>query len=286
MPDDFAPPLWLGCLALGVLGLGVAVWSAVYWRFMRGSAPLARRRLRRPPWGWEGAILAGLYLFSAVFAALSAGPAPADEAEPIAMDLELVASQLAIMTLFSATALALIVARHRPRKLTLRDFGLGWGATRTAGDIATGVAAAAAMLPLVYAVNLAMVLITGDRTPHPAIESLMGDPTGHTLLATAILAVVAAPLFEEFAFRVLLQGGLQRVAGKHAWWPVAASAVAFGLAHAGHGVAPVAIVVLALGLGYVYRQTHSFAAVVAMHMAFNSVSLSVAYAALRAGAEL
>lgn len=284
MPENFVPPLWLAWLGLGVLAASITAWGVVWWRAVHGVPALARRRLRRPPWAWEGAVLAAFYLLNAVAALLL--QADADPAEPLPIGPEAIASQVLLMLLFSGSALVLVVSRHGDRRLTLRDFGLGWGAELTLRDLGVGVFAAAAMLPIVYGVNVALVLLTQNDTPHPAIDSLMSDPSSWTLGATAFLAVVAAPLFEEFAFRVLLQGGLQRVAGKQAWWPVAASAVVFGLAHANHGVAPVAIVVLALGIGYVYRQTHSFAAVVAMHAAFNAASLAVAFAAVQAGVEL
>ena len=38
-----------------------------------------------------------------------------------------------------------------------------------------------------------------------------------------------------------------------------------------------------MGLGYVYRQTHRFVPIVAMHMAFNALGLAVAIASAGQG---
>ena len=138
--------------------------------------------------------------------------------------------------------------------------------------------ACAAMLVPVYAVQIVLVMVVGLPSSHPTVEQLMANPSLETIAAAALMAVVIAPLFEELAFRVLLQGWLERIGGRRAWWPVIVSAVLFALAHSGQGWAPVPLAVLAVGIGYVYRQTHRLVPIVAMHMAFNALGLAVALA--------
>jgi membrane protease YdiL (CAAX protease family) len=54
------------------------------------------------------------------------------------------------------------------------------------------------------------------------------------------------------------------------WAPILISGVAFGLAHYGHGVAPVPLILLGVILGYVYRQTHRIVPCIVCHAAFNA----------------
>lgn len=61
----------------------------------------------------------------------------------------------------------------------------------------------------------------------------------------------------------------------HGWTPILASAVVFGLAHVGHGVAPVPLVFLGIVLGYLYQRTHRIAPSIAAHMLFNAYSLTL-----------
>jgi len=49
--------------------------------------------------------------------------------------------------------------------------------------------------------------------------------------------------------------------------------VAFGLAHLGHGVAPIPLVLLGLVLGYVYQRTHRIVPCIVAHMLFNAYSM-------------
>jgi len=141
------------------------------------------------------------------------------------------------------------------------------------------------------------------------------------LLLGFAMAVIAAPLFEEFTFRGLLQGWLERhedeilgfaaterqpheslpetgIANEsndahefnettntarpvqgwipglpHGWTPILVSGVTFGLAHIGHGVAPISLVLFGIVLGYLYQRTHRLVPSITAHMLFNSYSL-------------
>jgi membrane protease YdiL (CAAX protease family) len=127
---------------------------------------------------------------------------------------------------------------------------------------------------------------------------------GIVLLATGIVA----PLVEEFLFRGLMQGMMEyidsfrrkspepqsdpraekAVAGSdrkpyrssESWrpwgvWPVVASSFLFAMAHVGQGAAPIPLFFLALGLGWLYRQTGSLVAPFVVHCVLNLMTLGV-----------
>jgi membrane protease YdiL (CAAX protease family) len=61
------------------------------------------------------------------------------------------------------------------------------------------------------------------------------------------------------------------------WLPIAISAVLFASAHAGTWPDPVPLFMLALVLGYVYRQTHRLWPSVVLHMIFNGLALAMVW---------
>jgi membrane protease YdiL (CAAX protease family) len=80
------------------------------------------------------------------------------------------------------------------------------------------------------------------------------------------LAIVAAPIFEEFIFRGLIFGGLRRSFGV---WPAAISSAAiFALMHPPVSVLPVFVLGLATAL--VYERTRSLLAPMLAHAAYNA----------------
>jgi membrane protease YdiL (CAAX protease family) len=56
-------------------------------------------------------------------------------------------------------------------------------------------------------------------------------------------------------------------------WPIFASALAFSFVHMGSG--PIPLFLLALGLGYLYRQTHRILPCIMVHVMLNACSLAV-----------
>ena len=62
---------------------------------------------------------------------------------------------------------------------------------------------------------------------------------------------------------------------KFAYWPIFVSALLFALAHWGHGLAPIPLFILALGLGYLFRQTGSLIACITVHFLLNFYSMLV-----------
>jgi membrane protease YdiL (CAAX protease family) len=81
------------------------------------------------------------------------------------------------------------------------------------------------------------------------------------------LAVVAAPLFEEFIFRGLIFGGLRRSFG--VWPATLASAAVFAIVHPAFSFVPV--FVMGVCAAQVYERTRSLLAPMLVHAAYNAV---------------
>lgn len=59
------------------------------------------------------------------------------------------------------------------------------------------------------------------------------------------------------------------------WWPIFVSAFLFGIAHLGQGPAPFSLFFFSLGLGFLYRQTHSIVPCITVHFILNAMTLSI-----------
>jgi membrane protease YdiL (CAAX protease family) len=101
------------------------------------------------------------------------------------------------------------------------------------------------------------------------LDSAMREGKSYTSLGlwTLPLALIAAPLFEEFIFRGLIFGGLRRSFGV---WPAAlASAAVFAIVHPAFSILPV--FVLGVCAALVYDRTRSLLAPMIVHAVYNAV---------------
>ena len=71
------------------------------------------------------------------------------------------------------------------------------------------------------------------------------------------------------------QNEVDTVQPKFAYWPILVSSLCFALVHWGQGLAPIPLFVLALGLGYLFRQTGSLIACITVHFLLNFYSMFV-----------
>lgn len=189
---------------------------------------------------------------------------------------------------------------------TRHDLGLPCGVMQLLKDIGAGIAAFAACLAPIYLLLFALNTMFPNDQGHPLIHELMANHSPAMMLAAAFTAVVAAPLYEETAFRLVLQGWLERrqmlvgraetaridapadasphsgstteplgmhFEGVHAakpnWLPIAISGTLFGLAHTGQGLSPAPLILLGVLLGYIYQRTHRVVPCIVCHMLFN-----------------
>jgi membrane protease YdiL (CAAX protease family) len=135
--------------------------------------------------------------------------------------------------------------------------------TLAAGVLVTGLAAAAALEPLLHGARSQG--LTPRRFPGGA-EASIG------LALTAIVIVGVAPFAEELFFRGALTGALARPLG--AFTPLASGAI-FGAAHLELRAFP-ALFVLGVLLGWLYMRTRSLLPGVAVHAANNLLALLAA----------
>jgi membrane protease YdiL (CAAX protease family) len=174
------------------------------------------------------------------------------------------------------------------------DLGLPTSWRQFRRDALIGAAAFAASLFPLYALMMLLTNLMQPTEGHPLIEQYVANPSLPLMAAAAMAAVVAAPIAEEIAFRMVFQGWLERIAVQQraalpcsdelaaprqfdqpplGWLPIAVSSVVFGLAHWGQGVAPIPLILLGAVLGYVYQRTHRLAPGIVCHSLFNGLTL-------------
>ncbi len=276
--ETFIPPNWLVYLFAAMALFGIAAWFVAIVRLASGKPPIAYEERSKVPWGWSGSALAALILLNTI-ASLVSKASSNEEPSPTLIDYEIVVGMGSLYLLL----IVFVVAWHRNASCAKwSDFGFPVSADQFARHVILGTAMAAAALIPVYIVQSLLVLAFGMPSSHPLVEQLVGNSTLEVLIPAILLAVVIAPLFEEFAFRVMLQSSLEKVAKTDSYWPIVASSFLFAIVHQGQGYAPIPLFVLACFFGYLYRQTHSLVPCVVAHMVFNGLSVVVAYAAATA----
>jgi membrane protease YdiL (CAAX protease family) len=266
---------WLGALSLALLVGSGLVWAAVVRRLVAGKPPVEFERRYPAPWsGLDVVVLAlGIVFFEVVAAAFVGGTAGEPSHGISAASL---AAQSAARLAWLVFALAYLVAA---RGAYLDD--LGFDTSRLRFDARLGGLAFLAALVPVFAVQWFFVFVLDMPSKHPLVVTVEGHPSVATMVLATFLAVVVAPLFEEFVFRVLLQGWLEnqqvqireRRAGggdqKPGFAPIVIASVVFAGMHMGYGPDPFALFVLSLVLGYVYRQTHRIFPSLVLHACVN-----------------
>src|SRR5690606_3252982 len=95
------------------------------------------------------------------------------------------------------------------------DLGLPANREQLKEDIWLGtVACLAALLPI-YMIQIALTLLLQPESGHPMVEELQRSHTPAMMVVGVLMVVVAAPVFEEFSFRLLLQGWLEKWEDQH-----------------------------------------------------------------------
>ncbi len=122
---------------------------------------------------------------------------------------------------------------------------------------------------------------------HPLLDILKEPQSLQVILAMGLSSTLVAPLAEEFFFRGLFQGFLERVSRGRSQggpaeidvlpsaprlWPMVAASLLFASVHFGQGPGPISLFFFSLGIGYLYRQTGSIWPGIIVHMALNGLS--------------
>lgn len=259
--------------ALVLAACGIAASLAVVWviaRRARHGLPAVSPR-PHPPVTWTGidvAIAVATYLWLQLLAGASL---PADASLHVRL-----AAGAAAMLAATVAIVGLLLRRGATRA------SLGFGPVRLRDDMGLAVAALAVLLAPLLAVAAGLDRIVPYR--HALVDFLAAhrDPLAIGLVAFA--AVVAAPIAEEFLFRRVLQGWLERREPEWGWRPaIVLSSLAFAAAHVGQGLAWVPLFFFGLVAGYLARQTGSIVPGIVMHSLFNAVSVVLVLAQTGAG---
>lgn len=237
-----------------------SLWAigGVVARLRRGEPAVSPRP--HAPVPWAGVDVATVVYLSICCQFLSSAllPSPATMADKLAGG---------VLGMATATSLAAAWLLYRQAPASALGFGLG--------SLAADLRLAAAALALILAPLLAVAGILDRLVPyeHPIIDFLARHRDLPSLILVGVAAVIVAPVAEEFFFRRVLQGWLEK-----AWGAIPAvgiSAVLFGLAHVGQGLAWVPLVVFGAVAGYLARQTGSIVPGIALHALFNAASLAL-----------
>ncbi|MCA9138841.1 MAG: CPBP family intramembrane metalloprotease [Planctomycetales bacterium] len=221
-------------------------------------------------------------------------PASADVADQVASDPEADAKKLGsqIKVHFAANVTAFL--------LTLIFIRLVHGASLmhltllpTLSDLRRGVFATAWILPPVLIINVFVSTLVEYK--HPVTDLLAAESGTRTFFMLLVSTALVTPVVEEFQFRLLLQGGLQRLVDRPMpgetgtlWhptsvWPIYVSSMIFALMHSGQGAAPIPLFFLAVGLGFLYQRTGRLFPAIVVHMLLNGTTLCMEFCRVNAG---
>lgn len=263
------PPDWLVWAAGLAIAACLGVALALFRRRQRGEPAVDPRPHRPVPWEGSDVVLVVIGFFLLAVAMGSFLGARPEAGEP-PLDLVL-AGNLLLMAAATFLAGGWLVARGS----TPADLGLA--GDRPAADL--GLAVAGLALVVAPLLGLAAGLARLVPYEHPVVAFLAERRDFQAVLLVVLTAVVAAPLAEEFFFRRVLQGWLEkRLPAHNAAGAIALSAAAFALAHQGQGLAFVPLFPLGIVLGYLVRQTGSLLPAILLHAFFNAVSIAIVLA--------
>jgi membrane protease YdiL (CAAX protease family) len=190
----------------GVVVAAIAVpWFIAIGRIHAGKPLLAFESRRHVPWGIVAVILSFLLLLVGQAAAADIFGPQADAAPSVDQTIDfLTATGAATLaaTLLSALVIMILCGATWP--------DLGLSLNHIGRDIAIGVGAFLILGPLAFGIQAFFVYQLEIESHHPLIELVKADPTNELFTIVAAVAVLVAPMAEEYFFRVLFQGWLER----------------------------------------------------------------------------
>jgi membrane protease YdiL (CAAX protease family) len=250
----------------------LVVWLSVARRLSEGERLVPYEPRLRAPWNFVD--LLWLVLAWPIFELVALRvAAPGDTIADGGFSMAGLAGVTAGHFLWTVAAIFYLEMRTGARA---REFG--FDTSRLPQDVRLGSLAFLAAAPLVYGVQ---IVVSQFWTPleHP-LAKLVSEQHGPALVALAALsAIVVAPLSEELLFRVVLQGWLEQVLRRRRrpWrsaqrvLPILISSALFAFMH--QGADRVALFVLALFLGFLYRQTHRIFPSLVLHACINALAV-------------
>jgi membrane protease YdiL (CAAX protease family) len=196
----------------GVLTASAWAWSAAFARLRTGRELLEHEPRRAVPWGLVDLVFAVVLLLATQLVAFkllgtSEVIRPDMKLSEMSRDQRLAVLMAGILSSLSTVGVSLAVILVRCGA-SCRDVGLVAG--KIVGDLRLGLVAFVMLAPPVYLIQL--VLVQWFKSEHPLVTLVKASPDAWFLALSCISAVLVAPLAEEYLFRVLLQGWLEKVA--------------------------------------------------------------------------
>jgi membrane protease YdiL (CAAX protease family) len=262
MPTDTSAE-FIAMAALAVLG-SVGTLAALVRRRWRGTSLV--RQADAEPVTWHGGDVAWIVAVALALQAVAVSLGP----QPPPLERQLAAGMLATGC---AAAIAVLYLRRRGASWAMLGFHVA--------DWPAAFRQAVGTVLLVVAPLLALAAFLDRIVPyrHPLVDFLAAHRDAASLALVWLAATVTAPIVEEFFFRRVLQGWLEKgltgiVGPAHAGGlAIAGAALAFALAHLGQGLAWVPLTALGVVLGILARQTGSIVPGILAHALFNAVSV-------------
>ncbi|MBN2584745.1 MAG: CPBP family intramembrane metalloprotease [Planctomycetes bacterium] len=186
-----------------------------------------------------------------------------------------VAGSLATVAHWAIVCGAVLTWLALARKATAAALGLS--TRRLAKSVGYGLVLLLAAEPLIVATlaigNGVHAWLRGPAPGHPVLQSLGQGPQPVQMIVLFVTAGLVIPFFEELFFRGILQTTLMRSGSAVA--AITVSSLLFGLVHLPVPTSVVPLTILGWAMGYAFYRTRSLASCVAMHSAFNLLSLSL-----------
>ncbi len=287
-----------------------AGWVWLIRRRATSGRPLVEPRSQQEPY-WSFAeffVGFGLLLICSTAALLTArrylaAQSPAGVTPLDSEEVAMTSHDLVVTAMAGSTAQLLVLASLMVwMGLTRREFLVRWGLWPSWSDLRLGLIASLFIIPpiLLFAQVLDRFV---DEYEHPVLDAVKQQPTLAVFLAMTFSAAIVAPIFEEFLFRALLQGSIQKVTRRLAFerqaveqeqdrpavpevvsgaevatWPwgaIVISSATFAIMHLGNGAAPIALFFFAVALGYLYRQTGRLWPCITVHFVLNMFSMVI-----------
>jgi membrane protease YdiL (CAAX protease family) len=228
------PPVDPVLFAFQASTLLASIIIGVYLLYAGTRGPILAYVPRRPvPWGPIAAALVVLYVLTAIGSAVTphipeentselrtddAGKPSLNGDDSWSMVENLAAS--AIVQMFIVSGFAITIAIFY--KATARDLGLPENSNDLRRDILVGAVACLAALAPVHIVQILLRFFLNmqqGESGHPLVEMIKESRhSGMVMILAAFTAVVVAPFVEEIAFRLLLQGWLEKWEDEHLGW--------------------------------------------------------------------
>lgn len=249
--------------AAAAVAVVASLWAAAVLavRLRRGERAIPSRP--HPAACWGGGDVAAVLLGYLTLVTALAGFIPVETA---------LAPRLVSNAVTTLLAAGLGIAILRSRGADFEMLGL-----RSASVLAD-LRLALFWLALVVAPILALAGVLDRIEPyrHPVVDFLAANRDPGSLALVLLAAVVVAPCAEEFFFRRVLQGWLEkRMPESQGGGAIVVSAAAFALAHWGQGLAYVPLFPFGLVLGAIALKTGSIVPCILLHAMFNAVSIAV-----------